>query len=88
MGDTMKQFDGNIYRVVHWVIFRFQLNKIRYYTIVADHVELIPESRKDAQFALAALMEIPSQYKPAMDLQLLGKRGGMQERFNLSISTN
>ncbi|XP_020088399.1 E3 ubiquitin-protein ligase RGLG5-like [Ananas comosus] len=56
---TMKQFDGNIYRVVHWVIFR-------------DHVELIPESRKDAQFALAALMEIPSQYKPAMDLQLLG----------------
>ncbi|XP_038971643.1 E3 ubiquitin-protein ligase RGLG1-like [Phoenix dactylifera] len=39
----------------------------------------IANSRKETEFALASLMEIPSQYKAIIDLQLLGKRRGTPE---------
>ncbi|TVU05369.1 hypothetical protein EJB05_48528 [Eragrostis curvula] len=43
----------------------------------------IPISRKEADFALSALMEIPAQFKAAMNLQLLGKRRGFSSRLVL-----
>ncbi|KAM3189456.1 hypothetical protein ACQJBY_068012 [Aegilops geniculata] len=40
----------------------------------------IPTSKKEAEFALSALMEIPAQFKATMNLQLLGKRRGFPHR--------
>ncbi|KAM7271387.1 hypothetical protein ACFE04_030601 [Oxalis oulophora] len=43
----------------------------------------VSESKKESEFALAALMEIPSQYKATIDLHLLGCKRGAPDRFPL-----
>jgi E3 ubiquitin-protein ligase RGLG len=62
--DTMKQFDDNIPSRA--------FDNFQFVNFTEIMLRNIPGSKKEAEFALAALMEIPSQYKATMDLQLLG----------------
>ncbi|QCD93425.1 E3 ubiquitin-protein ligase RGLG2-like [Vigna unguiculata] len=64
--DMMKEFDDNI---PSRAFDNFQF--VNFTDIMSKN---IPPSRKEAAFALAALMEIPSQYKAAIELNLLGRR--------------
>ncbi|XP_058778938.1 E3 ubiquitin-protein ligase RGLG2-like [Vicia villosa] len=64
--DMMKEFDDNM---PARVFDNFQF--VNFTEIMSKN---IPPSRKEAAFALAALMEIPSQYKAAIELDLLGGR--------------
>ncbi|OIV90143.1 hypothetical protein TanjilG_01597 [Lupinus angustifolius] len=64
--DMMKQFDDNI---PARAFDNFQF--VNFTEIMSKN---IPPSRKEAAFALSALMEIPSQYKAAIELNLLGSR--------------
>ncbi|KAJ4747540.1 copine family protein [Rhynchospora pubera] len=73
--DTMKQFDDNIPSRA--------FDNFQFVNFTEIMLRNIPGSKREAEFALAALMEIPSQYKATMDLQLLGKRKGIPERFYL-----
>ncbi|KAL0012049.1 hypothetical protein SO802_007157 [Lithocarpus litseifolius] len=83
--DMMHEFDDNI---PSRAFDNFQF--VNFTEIMLKH---IPASKKETEFALAALMEIPSQYKATMDLQLLGCQKGTPRRFPLpppvrSISEN
>ncbi|CAA6672400.1 unnamed protein product [Spirodela intermedia] len=40
----------------------------------------LPQKRKEAEFVLAALRKVPSQYRATVDLQLLGCRKGFSKR--------
>lgn len=70
--DMMRQFDDNI---PSRAFDNFQF--VNFTEIMARP---IPTSKKEAEFALSALMEIPAQFKAAMNLQLLGKRRGFPHR--------
>ncbi|KAL3742383.1 hypothetical protein ACJRO7_017802 [Eucalyptus globulus] len=73
--DMMHKFDDNIpYRAFD----NFQF--VNFTDIMSKYM---PASKKEAEFALAALMEIPTQYKATLDLQLLGRRRGTSGRFAL-----
>ncbi|KAF8031550.1 hypothetical protein BT93_D0690 [Corymbia citriodora subsp. variegata] len=73
--DMMHKFDDNIpYR--DFDNFQF----VNFTDIMSKYM---PASKKEAEFALAALMEIPTQYKATLDLQLLGCRRGTSGRFPL-----
>ncbi|XP_059663771.1 E3 ubiquitin-protein ligase RGLG2-like [Cornus florida] len=73
--DMMQQFDDNI---PSRTFDNFQF--VNFTEIMLSN---IPTSNKETQFALAALMEIPSQYKATIDLQLLGCRRGTPRRIPL-----
>ncbi|XP_031479450.1 E3 ubiquitin-protein ligase RGLG2-like [Nymphaea colorata] len=66
--DMMRQFDDNI---PSRAFDNFQF--VNFTEIMSKNV---PVSRKETEFALAALMEIPSQYNATIDLKILGRRRG------------
>ncbi|KAJ4729329.1 E3 ubiquitin-protein ligase RGLG2-like protein [Melia azedarach] len=74
--DMMKEFDDNI---PARAFDNFQF--VNFTEIMAKNHE---QSRKETEFALAALMEIPSQYKATIELDILGRRkGNVPERVPL-----
>ncbi|CAN8238709.1 unnamed protein product [Cochlearia groenlandica] len=66
--DTMRQFDDNI---PARAFDNFQF--VNFTEIMSKNID---PARKEAEFALSALMEIPSQYKATLELGLLGRRTG------------
>ncbi|XP_020581011.1 E3 ubiquitin-protein ligase RGLG5-like [Phalaenopsis equestris] len=64
--DMMKEFDDNI-PTRSFDNFQF----VDFTEIMSRNINL---TRKDTEFALAALMEIPSQYNAALELGILGRR--------------
>ncbi|XP_051119863.1 E3 ubiquitin-protein ligase RGLG2-like [Andrographis paniculata] len=74
--DTMREFDDNI-PARDYDNFQF----VNFTEIMSKNTH---QSRKETEFALSALMEIPSQYKATMELNLLGgRRGNAPERIAL-----
>nr|XP_043607597.1 E3 ubiquitin-protein ligase RGLG2-like [Erigeron canadensis] len=67
--DMMKEFDDNI---PDRAFDNFQF--VNFTEIMSKNV---PTIRKETEFALSALMEIPSQYKATIELNLLGGRKGI-----------
>lgn len=67
--DMMREFDDNI---PSRAFDNFQF--VNFTEIMSKN---IPSSRKETEFALAALMEIPSQYKATIELDILGGRKGV-----------
>ncbi|KAJ6841453.1 E3 ubiquitin-protein ligase RGLG2-like isoform X1 [Iris pallida] len=66
--DTMKEFDDNI-PARSFDNFQF----VNFTEIMSKN---IPQSKKETEFALAALMEIPPQYKATIELGILGQHVG------------
>ncbi|CAI9763169.1 unnamed protein product [Fraxinus pennsylvanica] len=73
--DMMKEFDDNI-PARDFDNFQF----VNFTEIMCKNVH---QSRKETEFALSALMEIPSQYKATIELNLLGQKGHATERVPL-----
>ncbi|KAH9616462.1 hypothetical protein KSS87_015482 [Heliosperma pusillum] len=66
--DMMREFDDNI-PARDFDNFQF----VNFTDIMAKNTH---HTRKETEFALSALMEIPTQYKATMELNLLGRRRG------------
>lgn len=66
--DMMREFDDNI-PAREFDNFQF----VNFTEIMSKNVDLL---RKQTEFALAALMEIPSQYKATLELNILGRQAG------------
>ncbi|KAI5083505.1 hypothetical protein GOP47_0003248 [Adiantum capillus-veneris] len=70
--DTMKQFDD---RIPHRMFDNFQF--VNFTNLMTKN---LPPPQKEAAFALAALMEIPSQYKAAIELGILNQKTGRETK--------
>ncbi|CAN0896306.1 E3 ubiquitin-protein ligase RGLG1 [Linum grandiflorum] len=66
--DMMREFDDNL---PARAFDNFQF--VNFTDIMAKNVN---QTRKETEFALSALMEIPAQYKATLELGLLGRRKG------------
>lgn len=77
--DIMREFDDNI---PSRAFDNFQF--VNFTEIMSKNV---PINRKETDFALSALMEIPAQYKATLELQLLGCRRGTPQRVCLPPPT-
>ncbi|KAE8657539.1 E3 ubiquitin-protein ligase RGLG2 [Hibiscus syriacus] len=78
--DMMKEFDDNI---PARAFDNFQF--VNFTEIMSKNIAL---SRKETEFALSALMEIPSQYKATIELNILGgRKGNIPERVPLGPPT-
>ncbi|XP_020684882.1 E3 ubiquitin-protein ligase RGLG2 isoform X1 [Dendrobium catenatum] len=77
--DIMREFDDNI---PSRAFDNFQF--VNFTEIMSKNV---PINRKETDFSLSALMEIPAQYKATLELQLLGCRRGTPLRVCLPPPT-
>lgn len=66
--DMMQEFDDNI---PARAFDNFQF--VNFTEIMSKNMD---QSRKEAEFSLSALMEIPTQYQATLELQILGRRTG------------
>ncbi|XAR51931.1 hypothetical protein NMG60_11006738 [Bertholletia excelsa] len=66
--DTMKEFDDNIPARA--------FDNFQFVNFTQIMSKSMPQSRKETEFALAALMEIPPQYKATIELNILGRQQG------------
>ncbi|KAG0475913.1 hypothetical protein HPP92_012754 [Vanilla planifolia] len=73
--DMMKEFDDNI-PARSFDNFQF----VNFTEIMSKN---IPQTRKETEFALSALMEIPPQYKATLELGILGHPGRSPQRVAL-----
>ncbi|MCL7040129.1 hypothetical protein MKW94_024044, partial [Papaver nudicaule] len=64
--EMMKEFDDNIPARA--------FDNFQFVNFTEIMSKSSPEKRKETEFALSALMEIPSQYKATLDLNLLGSK--------------
>ncbi|KAL5760000.1 hypothetical protein ACOSP7_018502 [Xanthoceras sorbifolium] len=75
--DMMKEFDDNI---PARAFDNFQF--VNFTEIMSKYTE---PSRKETEFALAALMEIPSQYKATIELGILGQQHAVNAPDRVSL---
>ncbi|KAI4343688.1 hypothetical protein L6164_011007 [Bauhinia variegata] len=72
--DMMREFDDNI--PSRTTFDNFQACTFSFVNFTEIMSKNVDRSRKQAEFALSALMEIPSQYKATLELNILGARRG------------
>ncbi|KAB2011650.1 hypothetical protein ES319_D09G034600v1 [Gossypium barbadense] len=77
--DMMKEFDDNIPARA--------FDNFQFVNFTEIMLKNTSPSRKETEFALAALMEIPSQYKATIELNILGQKGNVLERIPLPPPT-